>query len=81
MMSDEPIKHVIRPAPLWSTCEQITVCGNLVRPGDLTMNEMLGYIRAECRGSRHVAYRSCCVTCLNSLPNVRREAQIEGVVS
>ena len=80
-MSNEPIKHVIRPASLWSTCEQITVCGNLVRPGDLTMNEMLGYIRAECRGSRHVAYRSCCVTCLNSLPNVRREAQIEGVVS
>lgn len=68
-MSDKgPLLHVLRPAPSWSTCEPITVCGNRARDGDLSVAEMVDHIRTHCRGSIKVAYGSCCVTCLDNMP-------------
>lgn len=62
----DPIKHVIRPSPPWATGEQVTVCGNLKGPDDMTLKETSDYIRKECRSSVQVAYATCCVTCINN---------------
>ena len=65
-MSKDKLIHVIRPRPEWSTGDPVTICGNKSFDGDLTPEAMKSHIKNKCRGSIHVAYGSCCVTCLSN---------------
>jgi len=63
----EKITHVLRQAPPWSTCKPITVCGNMAAAGDKSLEQMKQHIKDECRGSKKVAYATCCVNCLDNM--------------
>lgn len=61
------IKHVIRPAPSWSTCPPITICGNVAVDEDLSVEDMDLHIKKDCSGSKNVAYATSCVSCLQQM--------------
>ena len=63
----DQIIHIVRGSPPWSTCEPITICGNKVAEHDKSLAAMEEYIKTKCRGSKKVAYGTCCVSCLSNM--------------